>query len=69
MNILQDEGKDKATLATLPWEIKDLILVKVGNEKLAVVLERFSIVRQINPLADFNWAIRERRLKYLQYFL
>jgi hypothetical protein len=51
----------------LPWEIIDEILIYVGNAELAVALERFPIVWQINKCADFNWAIKNGRLQYLKY--
>jgi Ankyrin repeats (many copies) len=58
---------NKATKQRLPWEIIDEILVLVGNVKLAVVLERFSIVKKIDKKADFNWAIKNGRIKYLKF--
>lgn len=34
---------------------------------MAVIFERFAIVRQIDSKANFNWAISNGKLKYLQY--
>jgi hypothetical protein len=51
----------------LPWELIDEILVRVGDPELAIDLERFSIVRNINIEYDFNWAMVNVRLDYLKH--
>ena len=42
-------------------------MVLAGNPRIAVVLKRFSIIRQIDEKADSNWAIWNGRLEYLKY--
>ena len=64
---MTDQSKIAASQPFLPWELIDEILVEVGDTKLAIELERFSIALKIDPHFDYNWAIEYGHLNCLKY--